>query len=78
MIAFRRMKAGIPQRLIESVREGSRITLLGNRTIWFKSGENPDLLFGEDVHDAVMDEASRTKEEAFCFPAVTFSLSRMK
>jgi hypothetical protein len=76
MIAFRRMKAGIPQRLIESVREGSRITLLGNRTIWFKSGDNPDLLFGEDVHDAVMDEASRTKEEAFHAVRSTLTATR--
>jgi len=60
LIAFRRMKAAIPPCLIESVHGGSRITLLGNRAIWFKSGDNPDLLFGEDVHDAVIDEASRT------------------
>jgi len=33
--------------------------------IWFKSGERPDSLFGEDVYSAVIDEASRVREEAW-------------
>ena len=76
LIAFRRMKAAIPPCLIESVHGGSRITLLGNRAIWFKSGDNPDLLFGEDVHDAVIDEASRTKEEVFHAVRSTLTATR--
>lgn len=31
----------------------------------FKSGEIPDKLYGEDVHAAVIDEASRIREESF-------------
>lgn len=42
-----------------------RITLANGATIWFKSGEKPDTLFGEDVQAAVLDEASRLREEAF-------------
>lgn len=42
-----------------------RITLANGATIWFKSGEKPDTLFGEDVKAAVLDEASRLREEAF-------------
>ena len=42
-----------------------RITLANGATIWFKSGEKPDTLFGEDVNAAVLDEASRLREEAF-------------
>jgi hypothetical protein len=39
---------------------------LGNGTVLrFKSAEKPDNLFGEDVHAAVLDEASRMREEAF-------------
>lgn len=33
--------------------------------IWFKSGEDPDNLYGEDVQAAVMDEASRARTEAY-------------
>jgi hypothetical protein len=39
---------------------------LGNgATIWFKSGEKPDNLYGEDVYAAVMDEASRCRPESW-------------
>jgi hypothetical protein len=34
-------------------------------TIWFKSGEKPDNLFGEDVRAVVIDEASRLREDAY-------------
>ena len=34
-------------------------------TIWFKSGEKPDNLYGEDVFAVVIDEASRLREEAW-------------
>jgi hypothetical protein len=34
-------------------------------TIWFKSGEKPDNLFGEDVRAVVIDEASRLREDAW-------------
>lgn len=33
--------------------------------IWFKSGDNPDSLYGDDVDAAVVDEASRCKEESW-------------
>lgn len=36
----------------------------GNR-IWFKTAENPDNLYGEDVFAAVFDEFTRAKEEAW-------------
>jgi phage FluMu gp28-like protein len=34
-------------------------------TIWFKSAEKPDNLYGEDVLAAVVDEASRVREESW-------------
>jgi hypothetical protein len=40
-------------------------TLRNGATIWFKSADHPDGLYGEDVHGAVMDEATRAKEEAW-------------
>ena len=33
--------------------------------IWFRSADDPDNLFGEDVFAVVMDEATRTKDAAF-------------
>lgn len=34
-------------------------------TIWFKSAEKPDNLYGEDVYGAVFDEFTRGREEAW-------------
>ena len=31
-------------------------------TLWFQGGDDPDYLYGQDVHAAVIDEASRVKE----------------
>lgn len=36
-----------------------------NNKIYFKSAEKPDALYGEDVQDVVIDEASRMREEAW-------------
>lgn len=41
------------------------IQIRGHGRIWFKSADNPDGLYGDDVYDAVIDEASRCKEEAW-------------
>lgn len=76
MVAFQRMKDGIPSRLIQQIYEGLKIILLGNRTIWFKSADNPDTLYGEDVYDVVIDEASRIKREAFYAVRSTLTATR--
>ena len=72
-IAFRRMKRMVPAELY--VANESELTLLlpNNSVIWFKSGDNPDSLYGEDVHDAVIDEASRVKEESWHAVRTTLS-----
>ena len=41
------------------------ITLANGATLRFKSADKPDGLYGEDVYAAVIDEASRCKEEAW-------------
>ncbi len=64
-IAFRRMKRGIPRHLYRANESELTITLANGSVIWFKSGEKPDNLYGEDVHAAVVDEASRVKEESW-------------
>lgn len=64
-IAFRRMKFGLPRHLYTSNEGKLTITLPNGAVIWFKSGEKPDGLYGEDVFAAVIDEASRMREEAW-------------
>lgn len=41
------------------------ITLGNGAVLRFKTAEKPDNLYGEDVHAAVIDEASRCKEESW-------------
>jgi phage terminase large subunit-like protein len=64
-IAWRRMSQGIPKQVIAGTHIGQTISLVDGRTIYFKSGEKPDNLYGEDVFAAVIDEASRLRVEAY-------------
>ncbi len=75
-IAYRRMKQGIPARMIRNSHEGSRIDLVGHKAIWFKSADKPDSLYGDDVFAAVLDEASRMKEEAAHAVRTTLTATR--
>ncbi len=68
-IAFRRLKAALRQSAATQVFEANdgelTVTLANGAVIWFKSAEKPDNLYGEDVYAAVIDEASRCREEAW-------------
>lgn len=64
-IAYRRLKAGLPQISYNANESDLTIELINGARIVCKSGEKPDNLYGEDVYDAVIDEASRLREEAF-------------
>lgn len=57
-----------------------RIIFLGGATIWFKSAEKPDNLFGEDVHDLVGDEMTRWRQAAWtaCYTTLTATKGRAK
>jgi hypothetical protein len=60
------MKAYIkPQELYTTNSTKMRITLVTGGTIEFKSADNPDNLYGEDVHAAVFDEFTRAREQAW-------------
>ncbi|MDG4549858.1 MAG: terminase family protein [Candidatus Contendobacter sp.] len=66
-IAFKRIRLGLqvtpaPPEINLTSRT---IELPNGATLWFKSGDKPDSLYGEDVYAAVIDEASRVKEESF-------------
>lgn len=64
-MVFRRLKAGLPKELYKANESELTITLCNGAVIWFKGADKPDSLYGEDVFAAVMDEASRIKEESW-------------
>lgn len=66
-VAYRRLKTflrdgGLPYQHNDTE---LMITLPNDVDIVFRSGEKPDSLYGEDVFAAVLDEATRMREEAF-------------
>jgi hypothetical protein len=65
-IAFRRMRRALPLWVQAAVNKTDMTIELPNGAVLrFRSGENPDNLYGEDVYGAVVDEASRMREEAW-------------
>lgn len=64
-IAFRRIKFGLPPGTFKANDSDLTVSLPNGSTIWFKSGEKPDNLYGEDVYAAVVDEASRVREDSW-------------
>lgn len=64
-IAYRRAKRGLSKNTFTSNKTLATITLINGATLWFLSGEIPDNLYGEDVFAAVVDEASRVREESW-------------
>lgn len=53
-----------------------RLDMINGCRIWFKSADNPDSLYGEDVDGAVVDEASRMKEESWHAVRSTLTATR--
>lgn len=64
-IAYKRIKRGLPRDMIRCWETDRIIELPSLTLLHFLSGDDPDGLYGEDVFDAVIDEASRCREEAF-------------
>lgn len=64
-IAFRRFKRYMPQEIYLANESELTITLVNGAIIFFKSGDDPDGLYGEDVYACVLDEATRMKEDSW-------------
>jgi len=69
-IAFRRLKRMMrqfdPAKVSWDANETElRIELRNGASIWFKGSDDPDGLYGEDVYGAVIDEATRCKEDSW-------------
>ena len=75
-IAFRRLKHGLPRNLYRANDSDLTITLVNGAVMWFKSGEKPDNLYGEDVYAAVIDEASRVRAESWVAVRSTLTATR--
>ncbi len=65
-MAYRRLKSMLPREVVNKVNETAlSITLANGSVIWFRSGDRPDHLYGEDVTALVVDEASRLSETSW-------------
>lgn len=64
-IMFERLKRYLPKNSYKSHGTDKTITLFNGAVLWFKSGDKPDNLYGDDVWDAVIDEGSRMKTQAW-------------
>ena len=78
-IAFNRMKAKVSGNKLYQVNLSKLIitTPIGT-IIQFKSAENPDNLYGEDVYGAVFDEFTRARETAWHALRSTLTATRAK
>jgi hypothetical protein len=75
-IAYRRLIAGLPEHVHRRNETELWVSLANGSKIWFKSGEKPDNLYGEDVFAAVIDEATRLRQEAWWAVRSTLSATR--
>ena len=75
-VAFRRLKRGLSEDLYTANESELTVTLANGAVISFRSAEKPDNLYGEDVYAAVLDEASRMREEAWFAVRSTLTATR--
>lgn len=64
-VVYRRLKHALPRKVYHENETELTVTLANGAVLWFKGADHPDSLYGDDVYAAVVDEASRTKEEAW-------------
>lgn len=75
-IAYRRLKRMLPDWTYKYNDSELTITLGNGAVIFFKGAEKPDHLYGEDVYAAVIDEATRVKEESWHAVRSTLTATR--
>jgi phage FluMu gp28-like protein len=76
VIAFDRLKRALPREVYRDTQNPPALTLLNGAVIQFKGADNPDSLYGQDVFAAVIDEATRCKEEAWHAVRSTLTATR--
>lgn len=76
-IAYRRIKQGLTKGSFTAFDTPTpRIQTMAGTWIWFKSADDPDALYGEDVYAAIIDEASRTSEDSWHAVRSTLTATR--
>jgi hypothetical protein len=75
-IAFERLKHGLPREVYEVNESRLTVTLANGAMIDFKGADKADSLYGESVYAAVIDEATRVREEAFHAVRSTLTATR--
>lgn len=76
-IAFNRLRHVVVQSGVYRINESELfIQTPTGSTIWFKSAEKPDNLYGEDVYGAVFDEFTRAREEAWVALRTTLTATK--
>ena len=76
-IAYRRIKSGLTKGSFTAYDTPTpRISLMSGAWLWFKSADNADALYGEDVYAAIVDEASRVAESAWHAVRSTLTATR--
>ncbi len=75
-IPYRRMKRGLPPRAYVANDTELTLTLPNGSVLWFKGGDHADSLYGEDVYAAVLDEASRVREDSWHAVRSTLTATR--
>ena len=75
-IPYRRIKRGLPRDGYIANESELTLTLPNGAVLWFKGADKPDSLYGEDVYAAVIDEASRCKEDAWHAVRSTLTATR--
>lgn len=75
-IAYRRLKRAIPEQLRLCNESELFIQLTNGALMYFKGSDRPDSLYGDDVKAAVIDEASRCREDAWHAVRSTLTATR--
>lgn len=75
-IAHERMMLRLPEEVYTPNYSDLSLTLANGSRIEFRTGENPDRLFGFEVWAAVIDEASRVREDAYNAVRSTTTVTR--
>lgn len=76
-IAFSRVKQGLtPGSFTARESPTPSIHLISGPVLSFKSADNPDSLYGEDVYGCIVDEASRARQDAWYAVRSTLTATR--
>lgn len=76
-IAYRRIKQGLTKGSFTAFDSPTpRIVTMAGTVLWFKSADNADALYGEDVYAAIVDEASRVSEQSWFAVRSTLTATR--